>query len=165
MEWSVGRLVGRTVACLVGLADSLAGLGRGNRVWRAHRRCVPALACVTYKQETACWGDTLLTNASHIAHTRARARTHTCTYAYASNLRVPNCSLRALAFSRELFGGFAAGLRRSVFLSRRWRNFHYNGVVIVLAVRRSSGGMHACVHGGMPVSRLREYLARSFGAS
>lgn len=82
----------------------------------------------------------------HAAYERAMHSTHACAdahvsgYVYANNLRVLSTSV---AFSEKLFGGFAAGLRRSVFLSRQWRNFHYNGAVIVLVVRRSSGGLYA----------------------
>lgn len=68
----VGWSVGRTVACLVGWlasaveAECIAGACR-------------LFACVTYKRETACWGDTLLTGAQH---TRVRGRTRVEAHAY-----------------------------------------------------------------------------------
>lgn len=146
-------MVGWSVACLVGW---LAGL----LAWAVeaecgeHRRCVPALACVTYKQETACWGDTLLTNASHTAHTQA----HMCRYAYASNLRVPECVLYERSIFWETFWRICGWTPPACFpvapmveFSLQWRGY-CNASFFRWDVR------------GMPVSHF-EYLARSFGAS
>ena len=103
--WSVGWLL----AWLAWLAGSLTALlaswGYGSRV--SPVRCVPALACVTYKQETACWGDTLLASASRTANTL----THTYRkHARASNLRVSERERErerefstSVAFSGETF--------------------------------------------------------------
>lgn len=135
-----GRLVGWSVGRLPAwLADSLAGLlaRLGSRVWREHRRCVcRALARVLRTGKRPHAGETRCLR----AHTRERGRT-----------RVTYASFRSLLYERsifwgQLFGGFAAGARRSVFLSRQWRNFHYNGAVIVPVVRRSSGGKCARVY-------------------
>lgn len=133
-EPSNGMWNGRLVGWLVGrLPAWLAGwLVRWLACWLApavevecgeHRRCVPALACVTYKQETACWGDTLLTSASHTAHTCTRTHTRVH-YAHARTYVFRRVFYERSIFWGKLFGGFAAGLRRSVFLSRQWRNFH-----------------------------------------
>lgn len=102
-EPSNGMWNGRLVGWLVGrLPAWLAGwLVRWLACWLTptvevecgeHRRCVPVLACVTYKQETA-W-ETRCLRARHTQHTRARGPTHVYVRSR-EDLRVPPCFLRA----------------------------------------------------------------------
>jgi len=99
----------------------------------------------------------------HVQQTRSRERTRTHTLT-----QVTYAFWRVLYEHSIFWGNFLEDLRPDfvgLFSCRA-----NGGIFITMArllspvVHRSSGEMYACVC-GMPVSRSREYLARSFGAS